>query len=250
MHILLSNDDGVLAPSLIEFANYLAKFYKVTVVAPEVEQSAKSHALTIETPLRVQERSEKGINPTVYAVTGTPTDCAKLALSYLLKEDKPDLVISGINNGFNLGSDALYSGTIGAGMEAIFYQVPSLAISVEKYSSQRGEEMFPLIREVIERIFVTGEFKGFLNMNFPLVGECVWDKLKVVRQGVQEYTDIIDVRTDRRGRQYFWIGGTLQFPKMDYPTDVAEIKKGYITLVPLSWQQEDLNGVKALHKMI
>ena len=112
MHILVSNDDGIMAPGIIALADRLAQKHRVTVVAPEKEQSAKSHALTIHNPVQLIEMNGDGANPRRYALTGTPTDCVKFALSYLLKNDKPDLVVSGINNGFNLGSDAVLLGSM------------------------------------------------------------------------------------------------------------------------------------------
>ena len=134
MHILMCNDDGILADGLRQLATYLSQYYRVTVVAPATEQSAKSHALTTEIPLKLDAYNGEDENPRLYALTGTPSDCMKFGLSYLLADDMPDLVISGINHGFNLGSDVLYSGTVSAAMESAFYGIPGLALSVERYS--------------------------------------------------------------------------------------------------------------------
>lgn len=250
MHILLCNDDGVLAAGIRELAEALAKKWRVTVIAPEIEQSAQSHAITIKDPIRLHTLTAADANPAYYAVTGTPTDCTKFALSYFLRDDMPDLVISGINNGFNLGSDALYSGTVSAAMEAGFYRVPALALSVEKYSTKRGTEIIPFVLDFIERIYITGAYRGLLNVNFPLTGDCTWEKVKVVQQGYQEYLDVIDARMDRRGRRYYWIGGELQFHEEAVPTDVGLIKKGYITVVPLQWQQHDLARLEEVKSLV
>jgi len=250
MHILLSNDDGVLAPGLLELATALAEEHRVTVVAPEGEESAKSHALTIKLPLFLSERSKTGSNPHVYALSGTPTDCAKFALTYLLKDDMPDLVISGVNNGFNLGSDALYSGTVGAAMEGLFYGIPGLAVSIEKYTNTCGAKLIPIVKETINRIFINNAYKGFLNMNFPTETSYSWDMIKIVHQGMQVYTDVVEAREDRRGRKYFWIGGNLAFPKEDRITDVWAIKQGYITIVPLTWRQECEDDCNTLATML
>ena len=130
--------------------------------------------------------------PRLYALTGTPSDCMKFGLSYLLADDMPDLVISGINHGFNLGSDVLYSGTVSAAIGKVrFYGIPGLALSVERYSIERGHEMHPFIHELIEKIYVNGNFEGLLNVNFPLRGICDWDHFKLVSQGLQTYSNII-----------------------------------------------------------
>ena len=250
MHILICNDDGILAPGLRDMADYLAQFYQVTVVAPEVEQSAKSHALTIETPLKIRKFSDDTANPRLMAVTGTPSDCMKLAMSYLLVDDMPDLVISGINHGFYLGSDVLYSGTVSGAMESMFYNIPGLALSVRKYSSRRGEEMLPFIKSFIEQIFVKEAFHGLLNVNFPLEGPCDWDHVEVVSQGFQRYTDIIDARMSRRGDEYFWIGGHLEFDKEDIPTDVERIEHGVITVVALTWKQQNDEDMEIVKKIV
>ena len=150
MHILMCNDDGILADGLRQLATYLSQYYRVTIVAPATEQSAKSHALTTEIPLKLDAYNGENENPRLYALTGTPSDCMKFGLSYLLADDMPDLVISGINHGFNLGSDVLYSGTVSAAMESAFYGIPGLALSVERYSVERGHEMHPFIHELIE----------------------------------------------------------------------------------------------------
>lgn len=250
MHILVSNDDSLWAPGINDLIEALSKVHRVTVVAPHREQSAKSHALTIEHPITLKTHSEIGSNPMKYSVEGTPTDCVKFALSYHLADDMPDLVISGINHGFNLGSDALYSGTVGAAMEALFYNIPSLALSVEKYSKERVAEILPFVLEFVKVVYEEQQFRGMLNMNFPKEGEISWENLKVVHQGMQTYHDIIDERQTRKNKTYFWIGGTLGFPKEERPTDVGLIKEGYITVVPLTWVQEDAKGLEEMKEIL
>ena len=239
MHILMCNDDGILADGLRQLATYLSQYYRITVVAPATEQSAKSHALTTEIPLKLDAYNGEDENPRLYALTGTPSDCMKFGLSYLLADDMPDLVISGINHGFNLGSDVLYSGTVSAAMESAFYGIPGLALSVERYSIERGYEMHPFIHELIEKIYVNGNFEGLLNVNFPLRGLCDWDHFKLVSQGLQTYSNIIDARINSRGQDYYWLAGDLDCGKEDVPTDVEYARKGYITGVTLTWKQQD-----------
>ena len=236
MHILLTNDDGLWAPGIQGLAQELAKHHRVTMVAPKVEQSAKSSALTVQVPIRAKEMSEEGDNPRMLFVEGTPVDCVKFSLSYLLKNDRPDLVVSGINHGFNLGSDAVYSGTVGAALEGLMYGIPSLALSLEKYSVKRMEEK--------------GKYEGLLNVNFIKEGPVGWEQVKVFHQGFQEYTNVIDVRQDAKGREYYWIVGDQGFHKEDKPTDVGHIKEGYISVVPLTWKQEDTAQIPVVEQLI
>lgn len=250
MHILLTNDDGVWAKGILDLGAELAKHHRVTVIAPEVEQSAKSHAITIQMPVRLRRFSEDSDNPRRFAVTGTPTDCMKFALSHFLKNDMPDLVISGVNNGFNLGSDALYSGTVSAAMEALFYNVPALAVSVERYSPARSVEIMPFIREFVETVFAKQQYRGLLNMNFAKEGPVGWSNCEILDQGLQQYYDIIDPREDRKGRKYYWIGGKLGFEPEATPTDVASVKNGKITVVALTWKQQDNAGTAQMRDIL
>lgn len=251
MHILLTNDDGFRAGGIRDLARELvANNHRVTIVAPEVEQSAKSHAITIQTPVRLLQLSKEGDNPERFAVTGTPTDCMKLALYFYLREDMPDLVVSGVNDGFNLGSDALYSGTVSAAMEAMFYKVPALALSVGRYSRERGAEIMPFIAKFIDKVYVQEGFKGLLNVNFPKSGPVGWEQVEVLDQGMQHYYDIIDERQDRRGRTYYWIGGKLTSEDEPTRTDVMAIKEGKITVVALTWKQQDDEGTTQMRSML
>ena len=179
MHILLTNDDGLWAPGIQGLAQELAKHHRVTMVAPKVEQSAKSSALTVQVPIRAKEMSEEGENPRMLFVEGTPVDCVKFSLSYLLEQDRPDLVVSGINHGFNLGSDAVYSGTVGAALEGLMYGIPSLALSLEKYSVKRMEEILPFITDFIKVMYEEGQYQGLLNVNFLKEGPVGWEQVKV-----------------------------------------------------------------------
>lgn len=250
MHILLTNDDGVQSLGIDELSIAFPEDWKITIVAPAQEQSAQSHALTIQNPLRMQELRSFGKNIKKYAITGTPVDCVKFALDYLLKDDMPDIVISGINNGYNLGSDVLYSGTVSAAMEGMFFGIPSLALSVKRYSSARGHEIIPFIIEFIEHVFSKNQFKGLINMNFPLTGPCNWSQVRVVDQGVQRYVNIIEKQEDRRGFSYYWIGGDQCYDKEETPTDVGIIEDGFITVNALTWKQTDFKGLADLSIMV
>lgn len=250
MHILLVNDDGVHAKGIRALAEALAPYHRVTVIAPEHQQSAQSHALTIEAPIRMHEWSEKGANPLYLSLTGTPTDCVKFAMSFYLKEDKPDLLISGINAGLNVGSDVLYSGTVSAAMEGLYYDIPCWALSVDKLSDERLEEIMPFILEYLQKVFIDGQFIGLLNMNFPAKGPCTWDNCKVCVQGMEYYDEIIEDCVDRKGDHYYWIGGTHRYDKTATQTDVTSIRQGNITVTPLTWRQDDNFGHEQLFHIL
>ncbi|WP_028257258.1 5'/3'-nucleotidase SurE [Veillonella montpellierensis] len=250
MHILMTNDDGVEAKGLRDLADYLAKRHRVTVIAPAMEQSAKSHALTIDNPIHMKKIFTDRDALKIYSLTGTPTDCAKFALSYYLMEDMPDLFISGINHGYNLGSDAIYSGTIGAAMEGLFYGIPSLALSVEKYNANHVSTLFPFIETFITKFFLEHDYKGLLNVNIPYNGPYDWSRVRIASQGYQKYVNIIDPRIDTRGRNYFWVAGTVVKDFSEEDSDVYYSRNDMITVVPLTWAQEDIQGKKILKEII
>lgn len=251
MHILLTNDDGIYADGIRHMADFLSQFYRVTVVAPSTEQSAKSHSITTDIPLQVKALTDESANPRLIAITGTPTDCMKWALSYkLVGDDKPNLIISGVNNGYNLGSDALYSGTVAAAMEGCMYNIPSMALSIESYCVERGTALMPVVQQMIERFFVKHQFKGMLNVNFPKQGPYTWDKVQIVPQGMQRYVDIIDIRKNRRGKEYFWIGGNVRIDDDQRGTDVDLIEQGVITVTPLQWKQQDDLGLQRVKNIM
>ena len=252
MHILMSNDDGIQAPGLRDLAYKLSKQHRVTVVAPMYEQSGKSHALTTEQAIQVKRFPDGGGSITWIAINGTPTDCVKWALSYELAEDMPDLLISGVNNGYNLGSDALYSGTVAAAMEGLFYQVPSLALSVNTYLQTTGEKIFPIVENILD-IFYNNEIKvkGYLlNVNFPDCESYTRDQVEVVHQGFQHYFYIVEDESHRHGKDYFWIGGKKAQPDSIHDTDVHLIHEGKITVVPLTWIQEDREQVDIFRNIL
>lgn len=247
----MTNDDGVQSAGIMELSMALPDDWRITIVAPEREQSAQSHALTIQTPLKIIKQPPPKGNITVYAITGTPVDCVKMALDYMLENDMPDLLISGINNGYNLGSDVLYSGTVSAAMEGLFYDIPALALSVKHYSTARGLEMFPFIISFIRKVFVDKEFNGLVNMNFPLVGDCDWSHVRVVEQGRQKYRNIVEKQSNKRGQTYYWIGGEIHFDEnAEEMTDVGTVEDGFVTVSALTWKQFDSKSTDELRCII
>jgi 5'-nucleotidase len=233
--LLLSNDDGYSSPWLLAFRDALCKWADVVVVAPETEQSATSHALSLHRPLRVRQ-----VDSRVFAVDGTPADCVYLALyaksQYLPR--RPDLVCSGINRGLNLGQDAFYSGTIAAAREGALRGIPSFATSADvradrNVSARLSSETAQRFLEMHERNQDKGrsnEVPRLISLNIPkdFSGE-----LRLTRLGTRFYADMIDARSDPHGREYVWLGGPHVHHEADPGSDTDAHDEGAATLTPL-----------------
>lgn len=233
MRILIANDDSIHAPG-IRVLEKIARTLTddVWVVAPEREHSGAGHSLTLGRPLRIREVSEKK-----FAVDGTPTDCMQIALKRILKDQKPDLMLSGVNYGGNLGEDVSYSGTIAAAMEATLLGVPAIALSQMVKSNQHtkwatSEHWAP---EIISKLLEQGWPSDVLiNLNFPnVVSESVKGTV-IVPQGMRHDNGEITKWTDPRGEEFYWIASSTRGERTDEPgTDLAMITEDYITLTPL-----------------
>ncbi len=224
--ILISNDDGIDAPGIVGLAAALADLGEVWVVAPDREQSAKSHALSLDRPLRVEERE-----PAWWAVDGTPADSVYLALHHILPR-WPALVASGINRGYNLGSDFFYSGTVAAAVEGAVRGVPAFAISLERGPRHGLDHAARFAHAIAHAILSEGlPTKSLLNVNVPNHGEITgyqWTRL-----GQRAYRDQVEVRTDLRGQRYFWIGGP-EVEVADAPgSDGEAVRAGIVSITPL-----------------
>jgi 5'-nucleotidase len=224
--ILVTNDDGIGAVGLRHLARELSSVGRVTIIAPDREQSASSHALTLHRPLRVN-RQEEGI----FSVDGTPTDCVNLGILNLLPE-RPRLVVSGINRGMNLGDDITYSGTVAAAFEGTLLGIPSFAVSQqagqeEPDFSRAARFAAGLARRLLERPLPAGTL---LNVNVPR-GEP--RGVRKTRQGRRTYHQGVVERTDPTGRQYYWLGGIPPRWDEDPESDFAAIRDGYISITPL-----------------
>lgn len=237
MHILLTNDDGLRAPGLQILKRELAAGgCRLTVVAPNGQRSAASHSMTINKALYCRENvDEAGVRE--ISVSGTPVDCVKMAMEYFLTEDKPQLIISGINNGYNLGSDVLYSGTVSAAMEGPYYQVPALAVSMYPMEEERCALTARFVYELVERVIVNGRFPGILNVNIPPEGDIHLDNIRVVPQTVQIYHNVIAKKKDLDGSLCYHIVGDIDMDDAPANSDVACIRNGHIAVTPLRWQQ-------------
>lgn len=226
LHILVTNDDGIYSDGIRQLAQAMREVGDVTVVAPDREQSAASHALTLNRPLRLLQISDGE-----WIVDGTPTDCVNLAVLHLLKDRRPDLVVSGINFGPNLGDDVTYSGTISAAFEGALLGIPSIAFSAlvgEHFSFDPCARFAAsLVRSMRER---ERDPSIVLNVNFP-VSE--FAGVEITRLGRRMYTEGVIERLDPRGRKYYWIGGEPPVWEREDGTDFAAIDAGRISITPL-----------------
>ncbi len=227
--ILVTNDDGYDAPGLAALAEAVETLGALVVVAPDREQSGAAHALTLGRPLRVWET---GLNR--YRVDGTPTDCVHLGVFNLLAGGRPpDLVVSGINRGLNLGDDVTYSGTVAGALEGALLNIPSLAFSVA--TDVKGiaavDGAARLARSLAERVLRVGLPKGvFLNVNVPAGAP---RGIRVTRQGTRSYRAAAVERLDPSGRPYFWIAGAETTPAGEPDGDHAAIAAGWVSVTPL-----------------
>jgi 5'-nucleotidase len=224
--ILLTNDDGIYSEGLRKLASSLEPLADVSIVAPDREQSAASHALTLKRPLRLLQ-----LQPNEWIVDGTPTDCINLGVLKLMNDRRPDLIVSGINFGPNLGDDVTYSGTISAAFEGSLLKIPSVAFSAlvgEHFSFDRCAAFAArLVGNLLE---TPQDPRIILNVNFP-VGE--FAGVRVTKLGRRIYTESIVERRDPRGRSYYWIGGGAPTWQPEEGTDFEAIDTGHISITPL-----------------
>jgi 5'-nucleotidase len=229
MKILVTNDDGIHARGIIELAGELRKLGTVAVVAPDRERSAVGHALTLHHPLRAVE-----LGSAIFAVDGTPTDCVNLGIHSLL-DFRPDIVVSGINRGANLGDDVTYSGTVSAAMEATLMGIPAFAISLATIDMAADYQSAALFAGKLARtIFENGlPADTFLNVNVPDIEASGLLAPVITRQGKRRYEGVIIGKTDPRGRKYYWIGnGEQNFLDIE-GTDFHAVSRGHISITPL-----------------
>ncbi len=227
--ILVTNDDGVFSEGIKLLAKALSDLGEVVVVAPDREQSATGHALTLSRPLRLTK-----LEPNWYAVDGTPTDCVNLGLLHLLKDHKPDLVCSGINFGLNLGDDVTYSGTVSATFEGTLLGVPSLAFSQEVAEGFSFEPAARFARLLAGMVLAEETLPEdlILNVNVPAGPAGSIGGVTFTRLGRRTYQQTVTEKLDPRGRKYYWIAGTPKW-KPETGTDFEAISEGKISITPL-----------------
>jgi 5'-nucleotidase len=244
LNILLTNDDGIYAPGLAAIYRELKQLGKVMVVAPESEQSAVGHAISLITPLRVKEVSING-GVEGWAVSGTPADCVKIAVAELL-HGPPDLVVSGINLGPNVGINVLYSGTVSAATEAAILGVRGVAFSLDSYEKNADfRAAARLARELLERLQGwTAWTNGVcLNVNLPDLHKEKIKGVRVTRQDTGPLVEHFEHRVDPRRHVYYWLAEINARPAVDLDTDYGALAQGYVSVTPI---HHDLTDYRSL----
>jgi 5'-nucleotidase len=243
MRFLVTNDDGYLAPGLNALARSAAALGDVHIVAPDREQSATSHSLTMHHPLRVRQ-----VRPGTTTMDGTPTDCVALALGSLLREP-PDVVLSGINHGANLGDDVLYSGTVAAAMEAVILGIPAIAISHVGREPEGIEAWTSLVTRLLDQILGHNGFPRptLLNVNLPAGGPEVVQGIRVTTLGRRTYEGSVTRDKDPNGREYYWIGGGESHWWGSEDSDFRAIHSDYISVTPLHLDLTDYELLKEIN---
>jgi len=242
MRILVSNDDGYLAGGIQTLARAAATLGDVRVVAPDREQSATSHSLTLHYPLRVRKASEG-----VQMVDGTPTDCVMLAIGELL-EERPDFVLSGINHGANMGDDVLYSGTVAAAMEATVLGIPAIALSHVGHEHEHMSDWTDTVASLLAQLMTRDDFpkETLLNVNLPPIAPADVKGVRVTTLGRREYVGSLTRAKDPNGREYFWIGGGESKWWGGPDSDFRAVQDGYISVTPVHL---DLTNYKLLENL-
>lgn len=251
--IFVTNDDGVGAKGLWAAIEVARKFGRVVAVAPERSQSGKAHAISMYNPLYLRKvREEEDL--LVYACDGTPVDCVKIAFDYLLTEDRPTLSLSGINHGANSSIAVIYSGTMGAAIEASFYNIPSIGLSLIDETSDADFSAAQHYAEKIVGALVASpvDMPLCLNVNFPKLGTDEIKGIKVCRQNKGYFRENFERRNDPHGRDYFWLTGDLiNLEPESSDTDLWALENGYVSVVPVQvdlTNHEQLNSLKGIIK--
>ena len=231
MRILVTNDDGIQSPGLHALVRALRGWGEVWVIAPDREQSAVGHAITLSEPIRLFPWTIEGANHT-FAISGTPADCVKLALTELMPA-RPDLVLSGVNRGENTGISVIYSGTVSAATEGTINGIPSIAISLGSFVSTRFEAAALVGRRIAEVVAERGlPGETLLNVNVPDLPLDEIKGIRVTRQGRTRFQETFMKRADPRGKVYYWMDGA-KLPLEETDTDGTALHEGYVTVTPI-----------------
>ncbi len=240
MKILLTNDDGFHAPGIQTLYKLLKeKKHEVAIIAPNTEKSASSHSVTLFQPLRLYHKGEN-----CWSVSGTPADCSIIASKKML-HFVPDIVISGINRGQNMGEDVLYSGTIAAALEAMYLGMKSIAVSLVAFENEKYEVAAKVVSKLLDKNILQFIKEGeILNINVP---NLEYEEIKGVKStflGHRTYNDFVVEQDDPFGKKIYWIGGSAPEWKMQTGSDFYAVKNGYVSITPIKPNFNSKNGLE------
>lgn len=246
MNILISNDDGINAEGIKILAEEISKIANTYVVAPDSPRSASGHAITLHKPILINDEFIAE-NVEAYSTSGTPADCVKVGIESILKDIEIDLVLSGINNGSNLGTDVIYSGTVSAALEGFILNKPSIAISYDEVNVKReiykdaSKYVVNLIENIKDKLDLLNDC--ILNVNIPntkIKGS------KITKLGQRNYDNAMVEKINPFGQKYYWIGGKLMELDQDEDSDIACVKDGYISITPINIEMTNLRKFELL----
>lgn len=245
--ILVTNDDGIYAPGIFALVNAMKELGDVSVVAPLAEKSAVGHAITVSDPLRVTEIERNGIF-FGHAVNGTPADCVKIAIKCLL-DQKPDIVVSGINQGSNTATNVIYSGTVSAAAEGVILGIPAIAVSLTSFSnkdfSYAGKVALHISRQVLEHGLPE---RTLLNINVPALPENEIREVLPAKQGKGRYEEVFDRRNDPQNRTYYWMAGKRMILDKDDDVDDVIVMQNKVAVTPIQYDLTHHEFLKELQK--
>ena len=244
--ILVVNDDGITAPGIKALMDVMRELGRVVVVAPDSPQSGMGHAITIGSPLRLDQVDiYEGIES--YRCSGTPVDCVKLAVNKIFKGKKPDLCVSGINHGLNNSINILYSGTMSAAVEGAIESIPSIGFSLDDYTLQADfSHCLKYVREIAQQVLQNGLPPAtLLNVNFPATSHI--RGIKICRQANAKWAEEFDERMDPHRRPYYWLTGVFQLNDTGEETDVWALEHNYVSVVPVQFDMTAHHAIPLLN---
>ena len=248
MRILLCNDDGIYAPGILHLYEAAKNLGDIDIVAPVTEQSAVGHAITISDPLKARRVTREG-GFTGHAVGGTPADCVKLAVSSDLLDQKPDLVLSGINLGPNPAINVIYSGTVSAATEATILGIPGMAISMNTFTDPHWDSAVLAVHHLVPMLMERGlPADTFLNVNVPNIAPADLKGYKLTRMGRSRFFERFHKRSDPRGNDYYWLDGDMTLLDHDGGTDVEALQEGYVSITPIGLDLTQYSALETLEE--
>lgn len=250
MNILITNDDGINADGIIELAKAMKSIGNIYIVAPDSQRSATGHAITIHNPIMVKEVFVDE-NIKSYAISGTPADCVKVGIEALFKDVGIDLVLSGINNGANLGTDVVYSGTVSAAIEGLIQNKPSIAISYNEFNVPKevyieaAKQVVKIVNDLKDNMDIFNDC--ILNINIPNK-EIQGTRVTVL--GDRKYENVMEERVSPHGQKYFWVGGKVKELDQESNSDIIAMEQGFISITPVNIEMTNKNKLSVLETLI
>lgn len=249
MRILVTNDDGIFAEGIYKLAKHMQRNGEVVVVAPDSQRSATGHAITMHSPLIVKKIQFFDTEIEAYSVNGTPADCVKMGIEALFKSKKPDMVISGINDEPNLGTDVIYSGTVSAAVESAIMDIPSIAVSMGSCKASQFDDAAEFTSTLLKKIVENNKLHNIVvNVNYPDKPKSEIRGTKITTLGIRKYDNAFIERKDPWGNVYYWMSGTVREMEQDPDSDITAINENYISITPIHFDLTNFKHFEELKK--